>query len=127
MFDVGGPAIPASHSELPEGIECKNMTYLHSQWLVLLMNPALFSLPTSVHVYLLMDTSGVYVKQRAHAKQASFPLQEDEIGDLGPVMRSCCLAGHQRILTKLNGDHSPSERRQRGRKSGKPPRGRRGQ
>lgn len=49
------------------------------------MNPALFSLRTSVLVYLLMNMYVLYALQRADAKRASHPLQEDEIHDLGPA------------------------------------------
>lgn len=54
-------------------------------------------------------------------------MKEDEIHDWGPVMHSCCLAGHQGILTKLNGDYSPSETCQRATEAGETAEGEAGQ
>lgn len=68
-----------------------------------------------------------YIDTQCVANWASLPLQEDEIHNLGPVMHSCCLAGHQGILTKLNGDHSWSETCQREKTTGETAEGEAGQ
>lgn len=71
------------------------------------MNPALFSFAHICACVFTDEYICTACETRCECKKlASFPLQGDEIHDLRPAMHSCCLAGHQGILTKLNGDHS---------------------